>query len=93
MSEDAWREQAHFWEARAALLAARVGVLEGALKVIAFASGDQPEAMNIPEADWYRSRFYGCVATASAALRTSEDEIERLRDALATLRQDGDMLK
>jgi hypothetical protein len=34
-----------------------------------------------------------CEAQYRAALRTSEDEIERLRDALATLRQDGDMLK
>jgi hypothetical protein len=52
----------------------RVSELEGALTAIAFASGDQPAAMNIPEEDWYRSRFYDCVTTASAALsRTSEE--------------------
>jgi hypothetical protein len=44
--------------------------LREALGHIAFASGDQPAAMNMPEADWYRSRFYDCVATASAALQS-----------------------
>jgi chromosome segregation ATPase len=57
-----------------AKLVERVSELERALGEIEFASGDQPAAMNMPEADWYRSRFYDCVATASAALsRTSEE--------------------
>lgn len=42
--------------------------LKSALAAIAFASGDQPAALGIPEADWYRRRFYDCVATAAGAL-------------------------
>jgi uncharacterized membrane protein YccC len=56
-----------------AKLVERVSELEKALRAIEAASGDQPAAMNMPAADWYRSRFYDCVATASAALsRASE---------------------
>jgi hypothetical protein len=56
-AEDAWREQAHFWEARAALLVERVSVLEGALRWIADPSTDLEAGVEI----------------ARAALRTSED--------------------
>lgn len=42
--------------------------LRDALESIAFATGDQPAAMNMPEEDWYRRRFYDCVATAARAL-------------------------
>jgi hypothetical protein len=60
-AEDAWREQAHFWEARAALLTERVSVLEGALeKIVKFAE----PAFPLSSQPW--------IELARAALRTSE---------------------
>jgi hypothetical protein len=59
--------------AECAALRAENERLREALMQIAWASGDQPEAMNIPEADWYRRRFYDCVATAARAIKPLDE--------------------
>jgi hypothetical protein len=85
-AEDAWREQAHFWEARAALLTERVSVLEGALQAIADGIPRPTEGVTIYRKDGKISKhdkckhdlfmWEGCDECISdfarAALRTSE---------------------
>lgn len=61
-----------------------------ALDAIAWMTGSQPAALNMPAEDWYKGRFYDAVGTAARAIREMDEapaevHVAELRERISAL--------